>query len=274
MLLRYETLSRKPRIFRKLTGMTLYDFNRFCEQLYGSAKKIFNHLGRPPVLSALADKLTALLIHYRCYVTHEFIGYFVGLDNSNISRLFSRLEPLVARKIHIKKDRRLTEDTVKDLLIDATEQPIQRPQKKKARKTYYSGKKKKHTLKIEMMMQRDGKIVNLSQTRPGREHDFTLRQKSDPLPKRADKYVDLGYQGLDKICQHVKLPYKKTKGKKLTVEQQQYNREHSRFRIAIEHKFAELKKFRILGEVYRNFRKKHHLRFNIIAGIVNLQHGF
>ena len=242
MLLKYKTLSKKPRIFRKLTGMTLFAFKHLCGQLSKSAKKIFNHLGRPSVLSSLEDKLTALLIYYRCYVTHEFIGYFVGLDDSNISRLFSRLEPLVARKIHIKKDRTLTENKVKELLIDATEQPIQRPKKKKARKDYYSGKKKKHTLKIEMVMQRDGKIVHLSQTRPGREHDFKIRQNSDPLPREPNKIVDLGYQGLDKIASNVKLPHKKPKGKKLTHEQKQYNREHSRLRIAIEHKFAELKK--------------------------------
>lgn len=274
MLLKYKTLSRKGRIFRKLTGVTLCEFNALCVQLSESSKKVFNHLGRPSVLSTLEDKLTALFIYYRCYVTHEFIGYFVGLDDSNISRLFSRLEPLVARRIHLKKDRSLTEEKVKELLIDATEQPIQRPKKKKARKIYYSGKQKKHTLKIEMVMQREGKIINLSHSRPGCEHDFKIRQNSGALPRDPDKYVDLGYQGLCKLSKNVQIPHKKSKGKKLTVEQKQYNREHSRLRILIEHKFAELKKFRILGDVYRNFRKKHHLRFNIIAGIINFQHGF
>lgn len=273
MLLKYEVLSKKIRIFRKLTGMHLSEFSQFCHQIRERTKKLFNHLGRPAVLSTLEDKLTVLLIYYRTYVTHEFIGYFVGLDDSNISRLFSRLEPLVARKIHIKKDRTLTEDKVRELLLDVTEQPTQRPKQKKARKTHYSGKKKRHTLKIEMVMQRDGKIINLSQSKPGRHHDFKIRQTSDPLPKQPDKYVDLGYQGLDKLTQNVKLPFKKPRGRQLTAAQKASNRAHSRLRIAIEHKFAELKKFRILGDIYRNFRKKHHLRFNIIAGIVNLQHG-
>ena len=70
------------------------------------------------------------------------------------------------------------------------------------------------------------------------------------------------------------MPHKKPKNAKLTDQQRQENKEHSKIRIAVEHQFARLKKFRILGEMYRNFRKKHNLRFNIIAGIVNLQAGF
>jgi hypothetical protein len=219
-------------------------------------------------------KFCLLLIYYRTYVSHEFLGYFVGLDNSNVCRLFKRLEPLVARKISIKKARTRTEDTVSELLIDATEQSIQRPKKQRARKDYYSGKKKRHTQTIEIIMQRTGKIINLSKSCPGRCHDFKLRQQSDPLPPGSLKYVDLGYQGLDKQADQGVLPHKKPKGGLLTAEQKSDNHQHSKMRIMIEHKFAQLKKFRILSETYRNFRRKHHLRFNNIAGIVNYQCGF
>ena len=64
-----------------------------------------------------------LFMYYRSYATHEFLGYFVGLDNSNVCRLFRVLEPLVASKIHIEKDRTLTEDKILDILLDVTEQP-------------------------------------------------------------------------------------------------------------------------------------------------------
>ena len=78
---------------------------------------------------SLEDRIILILIYYRCYVTHEFIGYFVGLDETNICRLFARIEPLIAQKVHIKKDRSLTEEVVSILLTDVTEQPIQRPQR-------------------------------------------------------------------------------------------------------------------------------------------------
>lgn len=274
MLLTYSSLSMKPRIFRKLTGVSLTEFKLLCDKIRPKAQPLFKTTGRPPVLATLEDKLTLLLIYYRTYATHEFLGYFVGLDNSNVCRLFRKLEPLVARIIHIKKDRTLTNDKIEALLLDVTEQPIQRPKHKGDRKKYYSGKKKRHTQKVELVMARSGKIIHVSHSNPGRKHDFRIRKESDTLPKDPPKYADLGYQGLSNICNNVLLPFKKPKARKLTPEQKNHNKAHSQIRIAVEHKFAELKKFRILAEIYRNFRKKHHLRFNIIAGIVNIQNGF
>ena len=100
------------------------------------------------------------------------------------------------------------------------------------------------------------------------------RRSGNPLPPDAQKYGDLGYQGWQKESSSVNLPHKKPKNGTLTDQQKKENKEHSKIRIAVEHQFSRLKKFRILGEVYRNFRKKHNLRFNIIAGIINLQLGF
>ena len=102
MLLKYSSLSMKPRIFRKLTGVSLNEFNLLCEKIRPEAKSLFKTTGRPPVLATLEDKLTLLFVYYRTYATHEFLGYFVGLDNSNVCRLFRKLEPIVARIIHIK----------------------------------------------------------------------------------------------------------------------------------------------------------------------------
>ena len=198
----------------------------------------------------------------------------MGLNNSNVSRLFKALEPIAVSKIHIEKDRSLTQDVVEDILLDVTEQPIQRPKNKKARKKYYSGKKKRHTQKFEIAMTAKGKIINVSSTEPGRRHDLRIRQRGSPTPSAAKKYVDLGYQGWQKDSNNVELPHKKPKGGKLTAEQKAENRQHSKIRVYVEHKFAQFKKFRILSETYRNFRRKHNMRVNIIAGVLNLQAGF
>ena len=274
MLLSYRQLSQRPRIFKKLTGLALQEFSAIVEKVRPSLEREFTHLGRRRKLSTHQDRVLLLLVYYRSYATHEFLGYFAGLDDSNVCRLFRRLEPLVARHIHIKKDRTLTDDKIAQLLLDVTEQPIQRPQNKKARKRYYSGKKKRHTQKIEIAMTPAGKIVHVSRTTPGRVHDIKIRQRGSPLPPDSEKYADLGYQGLQHTVPLTHLPHKKPKGGKLTPQQKIENRQHSKLRIAVEHKFAQFKKFRILSEVYRNFRKKHHLRFNIIAGVLNTQAGF
>ena len=70
------------------------------------------------------------------------------------------------------------------------------------------------------------------------------------------------------------IPYKGYRKKPLTTRQKEHNRALASFRMRVENKFRELKIFKILADVYRNFQKKYHMRFNIIAGLVNLKHGF
>ena len=93
-------------------------------------------------------------------------------------------------------------------------------------------------------------------------------------PQALKSMATLGIQGWQKKAGRVHLPHKKPKGGSLSPQQKLENKTHSKIRITVEHKIAQLKKFLILSETYRNFRKKHHLRFNIISGLVNLQEGF
>ncbi|MCP5061611.1 MAG: transposase family protein, partial [Ignavibacteriae bacterium] len=62
------------------------------------------------------------------------------------------------RKINLS-EAELTEDLLLEFFVDATEQQIQRP--KKSQKHYYSGKKKKHTLKNQIVVDRKGKYIQL-----------------------------------------------------------------------------------------------------------------
>ena len=103
------------------------------------------------------------------------------------------------------------------ILLDATEQLIQRPKKKKTNKKYYSGKKKCHTQKIELRMTSQGKITNIFRSSLSRQHDFNLREQSNPLPPDATAYADSGYQGLQHDHPHTRLPHKKPKGDTLTA---------------------------------------------------------
>ena len=123
-------------------------------------------------------------------------------------------------------------------------------------------------------MQDNGKILSVSHSHGRRKHDFRIRKEEPPLPLNTEKYVDLGYQGLQKITSKVTLPFKRKKGQRLSKEQKQHNRKLASFRMKIEHKFREIKIFKIMSETYRNFGRKHHLRFNSIAGIINMKHGF
>ena len=57
----------------------------------------------------------------------------------------------------------------------------------------------------------------------------------------------------------------------LAEEQKAYSRDLSRKRIKAENVIREVKIFKILSETYRNRRRDHGIKTNIIAGIVNMK---
>lgn len=275
MSISYKVISQKPVIFNRLVGMEVKDFQSILEKLMPLwEKKVLSTYKRPGrnFKLHLADMLMLLLIYYRSYISQEFLGYLFGIDDSRVCRLIKRLEPLLARVVAIRKDRHLSQKEVENLIIDATEQPIERPKKKQ--KQYYSGKKKRHTLKTEIRVTPTGRIVNVSKTFPGCVHDFEVYKNGPPIHRDSRAFADSGYQGLDKLHQATEIPYKKSKDRKLDKEEREYNLGLSRFRIKVENILCQIKVFRILSDRYRNKRKRYAVKFNIIAGIVNLKNGF
>jgi hypothetical protein len=61
-----------------------------------------------------------------------------------------------------------------EFIIDGPERCINRPQDKAERKHYYSGKKKAFTVKNNVISQRRGKVVFLSDTYEGKKHDKAI----------------------------------------------------------------------------------------------------
>ena len=81
--------------------------------------------------------------------------------------------------------------------------------------------------------------------------------------------VDSGYTGITRLQGTSWLPKKRSKGKPLTKDEKRANRYISSERVVNEHVMGRLKRFKILGDKYRNRRKRFGLRFNLIAGIHN-----
>ena len=106
----------------------------------------------------------------------------------------------------------------------------------------------------------------------GKTHDKKLYEKSGvKMLKSIELKADSGYQGLQKERDKVLIPKKKSKLRKLTKEEKRFNRELAGKRIKVENVIRRLKIFRILGERYRNRRRRLGLRFNLISGIYNFE---
>ena len=113
-----------------------------------------------------------LLVYYRLYITYTLSGFLFDLDQSNVCRDICMLEPLVKlctplpKKLYKRTRRLRTIDEVEEeyfpgfkAFIDSSEQEIPRPKNKRSRKSYYSGIKKKHTVKTQYMVNGEGTIL-------------------------------------------------------------------------------------------------------------------
>lgn len=95
-------------------------------------------------------------------------------------------------------------------------------------KHFYSGKKKKHTLKSQIVVDKKTKKVICTFFSNGKKHDFRLFKESQVRwTKNRCGITDSGYTGIKKLHNNTKLPKKSSKKKPLTVEEKQQNRKIS-----------------------------------------------
>ena len=274
-----KQLSSRSAVFRRLVGMPPHQFFEFCEKikpLYEAMeKKRLHRLTEERIREmsldgqyklSMEDRLLMLFMYYRLYVTHAFLGFLFGIHDSNVSRNMNPLEPLLAQFFKMPERRVVMgEEEIAGLFLDGTEQRIDRPLGKKQKK-WYSGKKKAHTIKHQIIINKRGKIKAVGKSSYGKTHDKKdYEQQRFILPKGVPKKADLGYVGTS-----WETPLKKPRKGSLLEEEKQFNRNHSKERILVEHVIGKMKIFKILAERFRNPLKKHMIIFKNIAGIHNM----
>ncbi len=177
-----------------------------------------------------------LLVYYRLYITYTLDGFLFDLDQSNICRDIQKIESLIRQcvpipqKIYPITKRLKTPEEVERYfpgflaLIDSTEQQIPRPIDKQRRKIFYSGKKKRYTVKNQIMVNKDGYILHKICYKKGRKHDYDIYKNNHPvIPKQVITVVDLGYLGIEKDFpnQLSALPYRKKRNQDLSQEEKE-----------------------------------------------------
>jgi hypothetical protein len=301
--LNFNYFFKKPTKFYRFTGLEVGEFlflKEEIEPLWQKAelKRLFRPNrqraiggGRKYHLRTLEDKMLLVLLFYRLYLNYDFLGFIFGFDGTNAGRLIKRVEPVLAKRFKLPSIKRLSQKRISTLeefreaypdlyeviIGDATEQEIPRPKDIRKNKEYRSGKKKRHTLKTQIFIERKScKILEVSPPFPGSWHDYKLFKKTktgEKLPRDKPCYLDKGYQGAKKDYPNLKLfiPKKANRWHKLTGKDRFQNKLLNKIRIKVEHSILKCKKFKILSQIYRHPLKDYHKRFQIIAGIINFQ---
>lgn len=297
MMLRLSRLRGVPSIFRNLTGISVAVFEQMLPQLRPAfTVQRRRRLDRPNRQRAFGggddfdlepdDQFLLTLFWLRHYPTQEVLGYLFGVSDSTAKRVIDRCLPLLeaagkdtmrmpdpgrGRRKNLATLLKETPDVA--ILIDTFEQPVQRP--KKRQKRFYSGKKKRHTLKSQVAVDEEtGTIVDVADSVPGPMADIKVLKKSKllkRLPKGVGGLGDLAYVGIADL--HPQglgaTPRRKPRGQPRSLADRRYNKAFSRRRIVVEHGIGRLRRFQALTHTDRHFRTGHTARVRAVAGLVN-----
>ena len=130
--MRYETVQKlKDEEFKRSTGVQRSTFEKMLEVVEVGLR----NFGRQPKLSR-ADQLLMTLMYWREYRTEFHIGLTYGVSEATVWRTIQKVEDALiqSKQFHLpgKKVLQPSDTVIEIVLVDATEQPIERPKKDKA----------------------------------------------------------------------------------------------------------------------------------------------
>ena len=134
-MMKYEIIKEyNEKQFRRITGVKRATFNKMVEILKKSYAEKHRRRGRKPKLS-IENQLLAALEYWREYRTYAHIAAGYGIAESNIYRSIKWIEDVLIKdgtfSLPGKKELLKSDAEYEMILIDATETPIERPQKNK-----------------------------------------------------------------------------------------------------------------------------------------------
>jgi hypothetical protein len=272
----YSSLSATPKQFHALTGYTVQEFDallpafteRFEAQMQATTlagkprQRPYVSYSNSP-LPRMADKLLFILMYLRKATTQDIFGEVFGMPQPVANQWIHRVHAILnqalaqldANPARQADDLDLVDDEVKLYFQDGTERAIQRPKDPEVQETFYSGKKKRHTVKNNVLVNAKGEIVLLTPTCEGKKHDKKIADEAAfALPDGSLLYQDTGFQGFALEGTTIFQPKKKPRGGELTTDEKAQNRLISRIRVRVEHAIDGVKRYRIVKDQLRNWK--------------------
>lgn len=271
--MKYEIIKNyNDKEFKRAVGIPRELFELLCEVLLFALNEKHKKGGRKPKLN-IENILVLCLTYYRDYNTFFALGTMFGIDEANAYRWVKWCESIMKQVFEdsIKNMLNMTEvKPTQEYLVDVTECSIQRSKSYEVQREYYSGKKKKHTIKIQIIINEKTDEIAGVAFEKGSVHDFKLfKETTGKLDEKTPFIADGGYLGIEKIFKNSIVPKKKSKYKPLTDEDKALNKLISNIRISVEHVNCQVKIFRILAERYRSRIDTFYLRALLICCFYN-----
>jgi hypothetical protein len=276
-MLSYQQLKHHPRALRTFTGLDQAEFEkllthfeiayhayRYDQHVTKKSRKRRYGGGRKSRLASMEDKLLFILFYFKVYPLQEVMAFLFETSQGRVNEWIHTLSIVLQMALGEaqalpERDPKNLEQTLAvclsvDFSIDGTERRIQRPHDTTEQQEKYSGKKKAHTVKNNLIVDLEERLVRyLSQTFAGRIHDKRICDEEDyRFPPGCVLFKDTGFQGFepDDVCTYQ--PKKKPRNQELSAEEKAENKMIASIRILVEHVIAGVKRCRIVHDVFRN----------------------
>jgi hypothetical protein len=273
----FNALKSNEKAFVAMTSLNVKEFQQLLDpftdayqaDLQARGKRLNETRGRSDgKLALMEDKLLFILFYLKTYPLQEVLAYSFGLPQSVANQWIHHLCPILQcalekmghKPVRLSSElmERLIEEGKQSLVIDGTERRIQRPVNDNTQKDYYSGKKKAHTVKNNVIVGADDRNIKyLGKTHSGKKHDKKIADEEETqLPEGSVILRDLGFKGCNMgINVTIIEPKKKPRNKCLTEKEKEENRRISSVRVVVEHIISGIKRCRCLKDVYRNLKE-------------------
>jgi hypothetical protein len=222
-MLSYDQLKAQPALLRSLTSLDPSEIEDLLasftlawqahldsqEQKRKQPRRRQRGGGRKANLKSLADKLLFILVYFKLYPLQSVQGVLFGMSQGQVNEWLHRLTPVLHTALGYESqlpsrepaslESLLAECDSLEFILDGTERRRQRPKDRQAQAEAYSGKKKSHTHKNNLIVNTDSqRVIYLSQTVSGKTHDKKLAdQEQYSFPANAILDKDTGFQGYE-----------------------------------------------------------------------------
>lgn len=274
-MLSYAQVKEKSYVLQSLTGLNEQEFETLLvsfEQAW-QAYVEREHMqkprarryggGRHAELHTVEDKLLFILVYFRLYPTQVVQGFLFGIGQPQAHEWVHKLSRILndalgyEQQLPEREPSRLKQVLEQcpslEFMMDGTERPINRPQDNVEQQDSYSGKKKCNTVKNDLISERQGKVVFMSDTYGGRVHDKAIADGEEyEFPDNSTLWQDCGFQGFAPPGVTIRQPKKKPRNQPLSQVDKQHNQEISSERVEIEHQIGGIKRCNIVVHKFRN----------------------
>ena len=235
--------------------------------------------GNKPKLSE-EEQIILMLVYLRHYLSFQLLGIMFKISESSAHNIFNYWQSLFEGNLpaslfeqvkkHPEEMEKIKEELIQhELIVDATEQAVERPLGQDEQKPYYSGKQKRHTSKSQLIICSEIKdIVDVVIGEIGSKSDVKIfRESLHKFHQEQGFLGDKAYVGEFQVT----IPKKKPKKGELTKEEKERNSWLSSRRIAVEHMIRSLKIFKVMQERFRLRKGRYKSIVSTVCGLVRLR---